>query len=373
MRATLGIVTLFTVLASAAAQEIPADALSPTLANEAKGVLWFDALLLPFEGRPYSDTNSPFDRLPSNMEGIVEPYVWQLGKQSSGMAVRFITNAKQFEARWSLTKEQLGMTHMPATGVSGLDLYIREGDSYRWAGVGRPARQIGASEMFLDFAEMAPREYILYLPLYNGVQSLEIGIPSGAYIAPAPPRPAARTKPVVFYGTSITQGACASRPGAAYTAIISRALDRSHINLGFSGNGKMYPEFVDLLARIDAECYVIDCVPNMTPELVDERAAGFLRGLRAAKPTTPIIVVESLLPPHRAYNESRANYPERNARLRAAYEQVVQPNEPWFYVRGDDLIGNDGEGTADGIHPSDLGFMRISEELIPVIEQALAH
>ncbi len=79
------------------------------------------------------------------------------------------------------------------------------------------------------------------------------------------------------------------------------------------------------------------------------------------------------MPPHRAFNESRASYPERNARLRAAYEQVVQPNEPWFYVRGEDLIGNDGEGTADGIHPSDLGFMRISEKLIPVIEQALAN
>ena len=136
------------------------------------------------------------------------------------------------------------------------------------------------------------REYLLYLPLYNGVSSVEIGLPKCSALAKAPPRPEGYERPIVVYGTSITQGGCDSRPGMVHTAILGRRLDRPVVNLGFSGNGKMEPELAALLAELDPAAYVIDCLPNMTAEEVGARVEPFVRALRAARPGTPIVLAE---------------------------------------------------------------------------------
>ena len=363
------VVTVFLLTAPFVFAQSPVDA---ALATQSGDIFWYDVSLLPMEGRAYEDRHHAYDRLPARAKEVVEPGVWSLSEDSAGMVVRFVTNANTFKARWSLRGSQLSMAHMPATGVSGLDLYIRDGDEFRWAGVGRPSRQNGAEDSFVLFPTNEPREYMLYLPLYNGVESLEIGIEKDEFIAPAPERPSDKRKPIVFYGTSITQGACASRAGATHSAILGRWLDRPIVNLGFSGMGKMFPEFVGLLADIDAACYVIDCGPNMGPDLMQERATDFLTNLRAAKPNTPIVVVESMYPRQAAYHTSRQDYPYRNAILRKAYEGLANHGEPWHYIKGDDLYGHDGEGTVDGVHATDLGFMRMAEEFLPVLREALA-
>ena len=136
------------------------------------------------------------------------------------------------------------------------------------------------------------REFLLYLPLYNGVSAVEIGVPGNRELQAGAPRPASRSKPIVFYGTSITQGGCASRPGMVHTAILGRRLDRPVINLGFSGNGLMEPEMATLLAKLDPAVFVLDCLPNMTPNLVKERVEPFVRTLRRSHPTTPIVLAE---------------------------------------------------------------------------------
>src|SRR5204863_7790533 len=165
-------------------------------------------------------------------------------------------------------------------------------------------------------------EYMAYLPLYNGVESLEVGVSPGAKFEGIKPR---ADKPVVFYGTSITQGGCASRPGMVHTAILGRRLGVPVVNLGFSGNGRMEPEVAKLLAELDPAVYVLDCLPNMTAQGVAERVEPFVRTLREARPHTPILLVEDrfyanspLLPALRQHNE------HNHAALRKAYERLVK-------------------------------------------------
>ena len=169
------------------------------------------------------------------------------------------------------------LPHMPATGVSGVDLYAKDkGGRWEFVGNGRPA----AATNTASFAVPPGEQYLLYLPLYNGVKSVEIGIPKGRKIAAASPRQ--HRKPIVIYGTSITQGGCASRPGMAWTSIVGRRLDTPVINLGFSGSGKMEPAMADLLAELDPSVYVLDCIWNMSPEQVSERVVPFVEKLRSA-------------------------------------------------------------------------------------------
>ena len=167
------------------------------------------------------------------------------------------------------------------------------------------------------------REYLLYLPLYNGVKSVEVGVPKGTALLKADARPAGRRKPIVFYGTSITQGGCASRPGMVHTAIVGRRLDYPVINLGFSGNGRMEPEVVQLMAELEPAVYLIDCLPNMNGPEVAKRTEPLVRILRKARPGTPILLVED-----RTYAGAflkpllQQRQAESRAALKKAYENL---------------------------------------------------
>ena len=194
---------------------------------------WYDATKWEPEGRGWSETLRYFDRLPAKAEKTVRKPVWCLSRDSAGMLVRFATDANQIDVHYKLFKPQLAMPHMPATGVSGVDLYVKHDGQWRWLGISRPSSQEVKATLAKDMPS-ARREYMLYLPLYNGVDSLEIGVPKGASFEPITPRD---EKPIVYYGTSIAQGGCASRPGMAHTSILGRKLDHPVINLGFSGNG----------------------------------------------------------------------------------------------------------------------------------------
>jgi hypothetical protein len=199
---------------------------------------------------------------------------------------------------------------------------------------------------------------------------VEVGIPKGSTLARGPARPAGRQKAIVFYGTSITQGGCASRPGMVHTAIVGRRLERPVINLGFSGNGRMEPEVARLLAELDPAVYVIDCLPNMTAGEVEERAEPLVRILRKARPQTPILLVEDRTYANAAVLEGpRRRNAEGRAALRKAYDRLKAAGvEGVYYLRGDKLLGDDGEATVDGSHPTDLGFLRQAEAFV----QALA-
>lgn len=322
-------------------------------------IVWFDAKALGTEGQAWSDTLAPYDRLPAKVEKVVRPPVWNLSRDSAGIAIRFVSDSPAIHARWALTSPRLAMPHMAATGVSGVDLYAKMGDKWQWVACGQPRAQTNTAALATALPP-GEREYLLYLPLYNGVSSVEIGVTKSATVKKAPARPKDQQKPIVFYGTSITQGGCASRPGMVHTALLGRRLDRPVVNLGFSGNGTLDAEFAPLLAEIDAAVYVLDCLPNLKPKQVAERTEPFVKELRRLRPETPILLVED-----RNYTNS-AFYPDRaatnrgnHAAFHAAYENLTKAGvKGLYYLPGESLLGDDAEGTVDGSHPTDLGFFR---------------
>lgn len=334
---------------------------------------WTDLRDLGVEGRGWNDTQSFYDRFPAKAEKKVRPAVWNLSRDSAGMMVRFVTDATEIQARWALTSSNLAMPHMPATGVSGLDLYVKiAGEKWHWLATGIPKAQTN-SVTLVSGLPSEKREYLLYLPLYNGTKFVELGVPENFKIEKAGPWGRGERKPIVFYGTSILQGGCASRPGMVYTSILGRRFNWPTMNFGFSGNGKMEIEIAELLAELDASVYVLDCVPNMTAAEVRERVEPFVLRLRKAHPKTPIVLVEdrsyanSFLIP-----EKQKRQTETRAELSAAYQRLQKNGvKNLSYVKGENLFGDDGEATVDGSHPTDLGFMRQAAVLEKVLKPLL--
>lgn len=319
---------------------------------------WHDVTKWGVEGRAWVDEPRKrwFQRFPDAAEGKVTASVWGLSQDSAGMMVRFKTDAKTIWAHYVLRKDQLAMPHMPATGVSGVDLYARDDKGqWRWVNVTKPAAKEVNMAIISDLAP-GMREYAAYLPLYNGTESLEIGVNAGAKFEGLAPR----EKPVVFYGTSITHGACASRPGMVHTALIGRHLECPVVNLGFSGNGKMDAAVGDFLVKIDAAAFVIDCLPNMGPADVRAKCAPLVKQLRAARPQTPIVLVEDRRNTNSWIQPARDKFhTENHAALRESYEALKKEGVAnLYYLEGDALLGDDAEGATDGSHPNDLGFMR---------------
>ncbi len=328
-----------------------------TKGAEPDGYIWTDIKQLGIRGKGWVEDPLLYNRLPARAETMVRDDVWDLSHHTAGFCVQFKTNATSIKGHWKLTKENLAFPHMAATGVSGLDLYVKMDDgSWRWLGMGKPD-SIESTFMLVEGISESPREYLLYLPLYNGIEFVKIGVPLAFKVEPVP---SDLGKPIVFYGTSITQGGCASRPGMCATAILGRRLNREIINLGFSGNGRMEPEVAELLAELDPLIYFIDCLPNLMPDDVAERVEPFVNILRAAHPETPIVLAEGITYNNAFLVESNAveNAGSWKA-LRNAYENLLnQGTKHLYYQIAEGQLGFDGEGTVDGVHPTDLGFYR---------------
>lgn len=328
--------------------------------DEKANILWYDLQNLDVEGKGWADTKSFYDRLPTKAEGVVRAPVWGLSRNSTGLCARFVTDATAIHARWTLVSDRIAMPHMAATGVSGLDLYVKTDDGrWHWLAVGQPKEMTNKAQL-VSGIPAGKREYLLYLPLYNSVSSVEIGLAEDASLARADPYGPGHRKPIVFYGTSITQGGCASRTGMVHSAILQRRLNYPVINLGFSGNGKMEPEMATLFAELDPAVFVLDCLPNMNPADVTERVEPFVRTLRQTRPDTPILLVED-----RNYTDSfliaskRQRNQQSQAELKKAYDRLTAAGvKNVHYLKGEHLLGDDGEGTVDSSHPTDLGFLR---------------
>ncbi|MBT5017781.1 SGNH/GDSL hydrolase family protein [bacterium] len=357
-----------------AAASATAFTLNPRLwAQQPAGdqIAWHDVRDWGVEGKGWDETTKYFDRLPSRAEGKVRGAVWSLSRHSAGMSVRFRTNATSIWADYKVTSSNLSMPHMPATGVSGLDLYAQtEEGEWRWVSVVKPTKQEAKVNVISGLLP-GERNYMIYLPLYNGTEHLKIGVPDGTSFTPIEPR---KEAPVVFYGTSITHGACASRPGMPHPSILGRRLNVPIINLGFSGNGKMEPEVGDFLTELDPSVYVLDCLPNMNGSEVSARAEKLIRQIHKARPKTPIVLVEDRTYANTPFIPAKQKRHEESRKaFRQAYENVKSlEGISLQYVDGETLLGKDRDDTTDGSHPSDLGFYRQANALEPAIKQALA-
>ncbi len=331
---------------------------------------------LEINGLPwFKENGGSLSRLPLRSKSSFRKEVWSLAQCPSGGRIRFRTDAATLSIRLEYDSPP-NMANMQSFGQTGVDLYVN-GNYMVSAVADKDAKKGKIYEPILfDFSKQprTEREITLYLPLYKPVKVVGIGVNPAAKITRA--KPFALARPVVFYGTSITQGGCASRGGMSYQALLGRKLNLDFVNLGFSGNGLGEPEMAQAVAEIDASCYVLDFGANhKTFAAMREVYAPFLDALRKSHPTTPIIVMTLL-------HTSRENrlpdlgkeWPERRRFIeQVVHDHIMAGDKNLFLVDGATLLGsNPDDCFVDGGHPNDLGFYRMAEGLTPVLRQSLS-
>ena len=361
--------------APAQANEVEKYDLRMALANasvDTNGVKWIDGRCLPLEGKYFEDVEAFYDRLPRNVTTNVNAGVRGMKHHSSGLQFRFTTDSKTLDFRWVPYNRSLSMDHMPATGVSGIDIYrLDDGGKWRYVQTGRIRDGVNGGNVRVDWKPGTP--CLVNLPLYNGIKSFSLGIDKDAKVEPLPPRKSGIDKPVVFYGTSITHGGCASRPGLAFPSIVGRDLDVPIANLGFSGSGVMEYEMSEHLAAIDASCYVLDCLWNMglhesasrPGRSVEKNYERFIRNLRAKRPSVPIVMAEQCDVFMKGPND-------KDRFIRKLYDRLVA--EGWkslVYLPKDRMYTGDIDGTVDGCHPNDLGMRSLANAFEGAVAEAL--
>lgn len=354
--------------------------ISPLSAQESDALpkKYVDATTLRVINKGFDDSERVFSRLPKYLEDSVRTNLWDRQQCSAGMGIRFATDSRSVGIRYDLLWNT-HMIHMADTGLKGTDLYILEGDTvWRHVNTNRPNIKKGTEKTceFTYVQNLSPemKEFMVYLPLYDGVTSMDIVVDSGAVITPGNPAVIDRDKKIVAYGTSILQGGCASRTGMAATNIIGRELNCEVVNLGFSGEGKMDFPMARALASIpDVDCYLIDPVPNCTEMMCDTLTYDFVNILRTLRPEVPIVMVEGPMYPYARYNSHFADYlPKKNAAFRRNYDRLKAENpDNLYYVTSENLDGVEDDGTVDGIHLTDLGFKYYAQKLTPVLRDII--
>jgi len=312
-----------------------------------------------------------FFRLPQEIISRVNAGVTGLAKNTTGGCVRFCTDSKQVEVKVTL-RNTGNMNHMPLSGQSGVGVYF----DGLFVSTARPAN---AAEK--EYSMVLNRPVVLedsvhkvecFLPLYNGITNMEIGIEDEAEISEAPEQ---KYKAVAFYGSSITQGGCASTPGNNYTAMLARWFDFPQRNLGFSGSGKGEEIVARYISMLDLSAFVLDYDHNAPSiEHLENTHKKFFSIIREAQPDLPVIFVSK--PDFDPSPE--ANAKRRDVIFKTYSEAVAAGDKKVWFVDGESLFGpyetlNDRRAcTVDGCHPNDLGFWRMADTIYPVLEEALA-
>jgi len=326
----------------------------------------------PLFGKISEETETRYERLPANLKEICRPPVWNLGKNTAGLYLRFRTDSKAIALKWTLFAGN-NMNHMSATGIKGFDLYCFDSGKWTFVEAAQPNMDGKENETtFISGMDGQMREYWLNFPLYDGVTDLYIGVDSAAALLPPELKLPINELPVVCYGTSILQGGCASRPGMAHTNILARRFNRTFINLGFSGNGQLDLEIAELIASCRASLIILDFVPNASVDQMHEKMERFYSIIREKQPSTPILFVEDPRFPAGAYSLSmRAEVEKKNAVFREIFEKIKKNDRKVRFVSSEKMIGNDNEATVDGIHFTDLGFLRYADYLTPIVRGEL--
>lgn len=322
------------------------------------------------QNQGWNEDGGNYRRLPLRAKDKVREALWSLSCESAGLAVRFRTDATDIKVRYKVTGGY-SMPHMPSTGVSGVDLYRSADQAFCFGNYAfgdtihysyhTDRTQVGEKET----------EYTLYLPLYNEVTYLEVGVgaeDSFSFV------PAVKQRPVVLYGTSIAQGACASRPGMAWGNIVSRSMGIPLVNLGFSGNGKLEPEVIDFINEQEACVYLIDCLPNLcdySEEEVGKLVVQAVKQIRA-RHDTPILLIE-----HAGYSNGRTDrkffddYTRVNKGQRDAYVKLKKEGiQKLFYLSREELNFHP-DSWVDYVHPSDWGMRQQAEAVEKKLKEIL--
>lgn len=358
--------------------QVPAaQKLDPNMAlkkADANGIVWFNPKEAPFDlvGFEWISDDHVYRRLPVHPDWEIREAVDGLANHTAGGQLRFRTDSKRILVRVEL-RERSGMYHMPATGQSGFDLYVKQGDIQRYLKTTRfPHDTIRYEAELLNMDEKQLRDYTLNFPLYNGVNSLQIGLEYESVVE-TPPSFSVPGK-IVIYGTSITQGGCVARPGMLYSNILSREIDIQFVNLGFSGNGRGEPALARLINQIQGtRLIILDYEANAAKTIVNT-LGPFVEILREKHPDIPILIMSKI---HSGYYHKGTSITELWNKNRVFQRNLVQERKAAgdnniYFLDGSTILGEDFyECTVDGGHPTDLGAYRIAEAMLPVIQGIL--
>lgn len=330
------------------------------------------------------ETERTYARLPRYVKDSIPEgrELWDRQQCSSGIGVRFATNSTRIGCKYTLYWDT-HMIHMADTGLKGTDLYILEGDSvWRHINTNRPYVKKDENgnktklveSTYVSNLDGKMHEYVIYFPLYDGIEDFSVKVDSGAVITKGSPEVINANRRIVAYGTSILQGGCASRTGMAATNIIGRELNCEVVNLGFSGEGKQDTYIARAMATIpDVDVFLLDPVPNCTEMMCDTLTYNFVKTLRALRPDVPIVMLEGPIYPYARYDSFFGKYlPKKNNAFRRNYERLKAENpNNLYYVTSEGLDGPEDDGTVDGIHLTDLGFLHYANKMIPILRPLL--
>lgn len=333
-------------------------------------IRWIDAENFTRYGQAETPGIPGYERLPGFFRDSLRSDLIRLGTNSSGLSIAFLTDSRVIHIRWKV-RYQTKLPHMPRTAIQGMDLYSTDPmtKSWNYVGTGKwwnvdsPVREA----VLLENGPDVERLYVLYLPLYDAVDSIFIGIhPEAKICAEIVFEP--EELPILIYGTSITQGGSASRPGMAYPAILSRRLYREVLNFGFSGNGRLDLELADYLATLPASLLIIDALPNVSAGDVDTKLIAFILRFRE-KSDIPLLIVPNISYGHEDDNS------ETGSALRQKYEEFLSARafiknnkvRNVTFMTEKQIRFPDDEGSVDGVHLTDLGMKRHADNLYPAV------
>lgn len=343
-------------------------------ATDLEKMRYYNSLDFTLINKGFEDSATPFTRLPKQLSDPLRDGLRYVVENSAGIAVRFATNSTAIGVKYELTNN-FHMNHMADTGTKGTDLYTRHDDgTWHFVATSIPGKGPENNKKYVDNLDGKMHEYTIYLPLYDGIKWLEIGVDSTAVITKPQVNSPRRDKKVVMYGTSITQGGCASRTGMVASSILQRDLDIECINLGFSGQGRMDYCVAEAMAKIpDVAAYIIDPVSNCKTVMIDTLTVNFINILRKGNPNAAIFLVEGQSYAHEPYDtQQQIKMPESNKMLHTKFLELrAQDPKNIYYIDRKDLIGPDGEGTVDGAHLTDYGFVLQAKKFKPYIEAIL--
>lgn len=323
-------------------------------------IKFYNAEEEPFKIYGIFRENGKFRRMPEAVAKTVSEGVYWLHSNTAGGRVRFVTDSTYIAINTEM--DGLGkMPHFPFTGSIGFDLYVKQDYAHVFV---PPCDVEDGFEHVVDFPTKELREITINFPLYSNVKALYIGLQESAAVKEASPYKNA--KPIVYYGSSITQGGCASRPGMSYQNIVSRRFNCDYINLGFSGNAKAEDEMIEYIKKLDMSLFVYDYDHNApTSEHLRNTHEKMFRAIRKEHPELPVIMMSR--PKFYLSEEEEL----RRSIIETTYKNAVEAGDKnVYFIDGKALTvlcGN--EGTVDGSHPTDFGFASMAKAVGDVIEE----
>lgn len=347
-------------------------------ANAQNKTRWYDPLKAGYpviQNQGWTnEISQTYTRLPARMKELVREPVWNLSQDNAGLAIHFYTNAAAIKIRYQVSGPY-DMNHMPATGKSGVDLYAIGSDGQWMLHTDKFIFEDTVNYIYnrIDYksAHKKGYEFRLFLPLYNHVKWMEIGVPDSAELNFIP---VLKEKPIIIYGTSIAQGGCASRSGMGWTNIVSRMMDWPVINLAFSGNGPFEKVIVDHIDELDAKMYIFDCLPNMGALSAEEVYSRVIYGVSKLreKHSTPILLTD-----HIGYRNDQLNdntleaWQKLNTAQKRAYDTLIKRGTKMLFYLTKEQINFPDDGCVDAVHPNDLGMQAYANAYVKKIREIL--